>query len=127
MDYRKLYKEHYCIEFGPEYAIHHIDGDRENNDISNLILLPESLHKRWHNVQGAIVAAGENPGYALTYTTMVNRCRYDTYTEQLHEIWQQCVPWIGRKYLEDIGALSVGGYAFLRGKKEWEKFDLKTT
>ena len=127
MNYRKLYKEHYCIEFGPEYAIHHIDGDRENNDISNLILLPESLHKRWHNAQGAIAAAEQDPGYALAYTTVVNRWRYDTYTEQLHELWQQCVPWIERKYLEDIGAFTAGGYAFLRGKKEWEKFDLKTT
>lgn len=47
-NYRKIYKDHYGIEFSKEYAVHHIDGDRENNDINNLILLPSKLHSKYH-------------------------------------------------------------------------------
>ena len=47
-DYRKFYKEYYGIDFGSEYSIHHIDFDRSNNDIGNLIVLPHSLHNNYH-------------------------------------------------------------------------------
>ena len=49
MDYRRLYENHYGITIPPEYDIHHIDFNHENNDINNLILLPKSLHQRIHN------------------------------------------------------------------------------
>ena len=35
-DYRKKYKRYFGIDFGKEYAIHHIDGDHSNNDINNI-------------------------------------------------------------------------------------------
>lgn len=47
-DYRKKYKKHFNIEFGKEYAIHHIDFDRKNNNINNLLLLPRGLHNKYH-------------------------------------------------------------------------------
>lgn len=47
-NYRKYYKEYYGIDFGPEYHIHHMDFDKSNNDISNLLLLPGKLHSRYH-------------------------------------------------------------------------------
>lgn len=47
-NYRKYYKNYYGIDFLHEYDIHHIDEDRENNKINNLILLPKNLHKRYH-------------------------------------------------------------------------------
>lgn len=47
-DYRKFYKEYYGIDFGSGYDIHHIDFDRNNNDIENLIVLPHSLHSNYH-------------------------------------------------------------------------------
>lgn len=48
MNYRKFYKEFYGIEFTNNFVIHHINGDRYNNDISNLILLPRKLHTQYH-------------------------------------------------------------------------------
>ena len=48
MNYRQYYKEYYNIDFGKEYAIHHIDQNRDNNNIHNLILLPRTLHSRFH-------------------------------------------------------------------------------
>ena len=48
MNYRKLYEKHYGINIPPEYDIHHIDFNRDNNNIGNLILLPNELHRRIH-------------------------------------------------------------------------------
>lgn len=47
-NYRKYYKDYYGIDFDSSYVIHHIDFDRSNNDINNLILLPSKLHSRYH-------------------------------------------------------------------------------
>ena len=48
MNYRKLYAEYFNIEIPSEYDIHHIDFDLTNNNIDNLILLPKSLHRKYH-------------------------------------------------------------------------------
>lgn len=48
MNYRKFYKEYYQIEFDNSFHIHHIDGNRENNNINNLLLLPKKLHQQYH-------------------------------------------------------------------------------
>lgn len=48
-DYRNKFKEYYGIEFGGEYHVHHIDMDRNNNDIKNLLLLPLSTHHAYHS------------------------------------------------------------------------------
>lgn len=47
-NYRQYYKEYYGIEFGEDYSVHHIDMNRDNNNISNLLLLPKKLHNRLH-------------------------------------------------------------------------------
>lgn len=47
-NYRKKYKEYYHIDFDKSFDVHHIDLDRTNNDIDNLILLPKKLHERYH-------------------------------------------------------------------------------
>lgn len=47
-NYRLKYKRYYGIDFGKDYVIHHIDFDRNNNDISNLLLLPKELHTQYH-------------------------------------------------------------------------------
>lgn len=46
--YRKKFKEYYGVSFGCEYDIHHLDLDHNNNDISNLMILPRELHNRYH-------------------------------------------------------------------------------
>ena len=47
-NYREFYKRYYDIEFGRDYAVHHIDSDRDNNEIENLVLLPTRLHAQHH-------------------------------------------------------------------------------
>ena len=54
-DYRKYYAEYYRITWdAKEFEVHHIDRNRENNFIDNLILLPKDLHKRLHKVYNDI-------------------------------------------------------------------------
>lgn len=48
-DYRSIYKDYYKIEFDKSFAVHHIDFDRNNNDIDNLLLLPRGLHSKYHS------------------------------------------------------------------------------
>ena len=50
MDYRKVFKDYYSIDFNNDYEIHHIDFNRDNNDISNLLLLPKNLHAEYHGI-----------------------------------------------------------------------------
>jgi hypothetical protein len=50
------YREKYIKHHGepPEgWHIHHIDGDRKNNDIDNLIAVPPSLHEWIHDKYGS--------------------------------------------------------------------------
>jgi hypothetical protein len=56
LDYRKIYKKYYgsipIDTEGRRYEIHHIDGDRENNNIENLIALSIREHYDIHYSQG---------------------------------------------------------------------------
>lgn len=56
-NYRKIYIEHHGRiptddDDGRSYEIHHIDGDHENNDISNLLCIPIHEHYDIHYKQG---------------------------------------------------------------------------
>lgn len=51
VNYRKIYESHYGpIQVG--YEIHHIDGDRSNNSITNLMLVTTREHYDIHYAQG---------------------------------------------------------------------------
>jgi hypothetical protein len=47
-DYRKFYKDYYGITFDDDMVIHHLDWNRNNNDISNLLLIPKEIHNMFH-------------------------------------------------------------------------------
>ncbi len=50
MKYRDFYKKYFAIQFDDSFDIHHINGDRKDNDISNLVLIPKKLHQTLHKV-----------------------------------------------------------------------------
>ena len=62
-DYKKLYAQTYGITWDADLEIHHIDRNRQNNDISNLILLPAYLHHELHNCLNEALFMSE-PGTA---------------------------------------------------------------
>ena len=46
--YRKYFQDYYGIKLNKNYDIHHIDLNHENNQISNLMILPKKLHNKYH-------------------------------------------------------------------------------
>lgn len=61
IDYRRLWRKYYGAipldELGRRYDIHHIDGNRENNDIENLMCISMQEHMELHISQGDWAAA----------------------------------------------------------------------
>ena len=49
MNYRKFYEEKLGITLEKGYDVHHIDSNRGNNDIINLVAIPKKLHIKYHN------------------------------------------------------------------------------
>jgi len=47
MHYRKLWEENYGI-IPKGFVIHHLDGDHDNDDLANLLMLPADIHRRYH-------------------------------------------------------------------------------
>lgn len=48
--FRKYIKQYYNIDFNFEYAVHHIDFNHNNNDIQNLMVMPKTLHDKYHRI-----------------------------------------------------------------------------
>lgn len=48
MDYRKYFENTLGIAVPEDFDIHHIDFNRENNSIKNLVAVPRKLHKQFH-------------------------------------------------------------------------------
>ena len=47
-NYRQYYKNYFGIDFGRDYVIHHVNFNRDDNDIGNLLLMPRELHGKYH-------------------------------------------------------------------------------
>lgn len=56
VDYRRLWRKHYgpipVDEEGRRYELHHIDGNRNNNTIENLMCVSAEEHLKIHELQG---------------------------------------------------------------------------
>ena len=48
MNYRKKYQNYHNIKLTDECDVHHIDWNRENNNIDNLIHIPKLVHTVIH-------------------------------------------------------------------------------
>ena len=112
--YRAKYKRHYGINFDSGYVIHHIDGNRQNNDINNLLLLPLSLHSKYHEhkkqvemmMVDGICFDLTNSGNAMFQMQM-------HYLNKYVEVVAEIQEWIGYKHLEDMG---YSAYSQFRGE-----------
>lgn len=74
-NYREKYKRYYGIDFDKDFDVHHIDLDRENNDIDNLILLPKILHERYHKCLTEI--SGITDISKLKIINVKNGCQFE--------------------------------------------------
>lgn len=98
-NYREKYKRYYGIEFGSEYDVHHMDFDRGNSDIENLVLLPKELHKRYHFYLNAFYSQDLKSG-ALVIKTRIDEYEQEFYSKMLCgflETLQECKKWLDTK------------------------------
>ena len=108
MDYRRFYKQRYGIEFGSDYDIHHIDMNHENNDITNLILLPKVLHQKLHKtflecpIKGIDVFTFENCSNQLICGVLADNLQAAV------EVYRECQYWASCKEMEEL-AIVAGG------------------
>lgn len=102
-NYRLKYKRYYNIEFSGSYDIHHIDFDRKNNDISNLLLLPKELHAKYHlliNELGGVDKCGN-----IHCSVYINLCVSNfnaPILEQLGAVLQDINKWVIYKQQLDL-------------------------
>lgn len=47
-NYRKKYLEYFGLEDDKNFEVHHLDLNRDNNNIYNLVLLPKVVHDKFH-------------------------------------------------------------------------------
>ena len=90
--YRKIFEEYYGVKIPNGFDIHHIDGDRNNNDISNLLMLPHTLHAEYHE-------------WCFEYTKLMSTqdldcklCGYNQHKfmviEEFGKVLEKCREWI---------------------------------
>lgn len=51
MNYRKFYEDAFGIKIPKDYDVHHLDFNRHNNDLCNLLLIPKTLHAALHKFE----------------------------------------------------------------------------
>jgi hypothetical protein len=57
-NYRKFYEEKTGKKIPKDFDVHHIDLNRENNEIENLVAIPKHLHKKYHSLLCKIMPLG---------------------------------------------------------------------
>ena len=107
MNYRKLYENHYGIKIPPDYDIHHIDGDRGNNAIENLVLLPRTTHEALHLICN-IFGCGIDGKMLMKIAMNSHQLDwYGTYFKLLSNTLPNLIKWVTTKEFEDL-AISQG-------------------
>lgn len=103
-DYRKKYKRFYDIDFDRDFAIHHIDFDRNNNEIENLLLLPRGLHNKYHSSLSAICDENHLINGRIDKLGKFACTSFLTLGEALREIekWKKWKKYNYDEYLKDL-------------------------
>ena len=103
MDYRKIYESETKIKIPKGFDVHHLDFNRDNNDISNLVALPRDLHAKFHKTYNALCIPDKSdliPKNSFQ-TGIVNICM-QTITEY-NTVYSEVISWINyRDYLMGI-------------------------
>lgn len=105
MNYRKFYEEECNIKIPKGYEIHHIDMNRENNNIENLVMLPKKLHKQYHFYLSMIKSFPFEISTKITSIIEGGRGYNDWLLNEFfkrvskfNEVWEKCCEWNDYKY-----------------------------
>lgn len=96
-DYVKYYKEITNKDFDSnKYQVHHIDLNRNNNDISNLVMLPKELHTKYHIIEQELRGVNFVPDLRIKSVIDMGN-GYNSFLEYklsiLNKILKECNRW----------------------------------
>lgn len=96
MDYRKYYKKELGVNLTSDFHVHHIDLDKTNNDISNLVALPRVLHGKYHAAIMRIKPVSQYLPLCTKLSYQGEQCNsYAIYCmEQFQNVYSECVKWV---------------------------------
>jgi len=104
--YRDYFKDYYNINFGADFEVHHIDLNRKNNDIDNLMILPKKLHHKYHMIINSTLSLKESI-FDKTFNAKIHSsiiCS-DSYNlnmcKELIETLKECNKWYDYKLYLD--------------------------
>ena len=104
-DYRKKFKRYYGIDFSSRYSVHHIDFDRSNNDITNLMVLPRELHSRYHFCVSAMRSTSDGNGSNFTIDAKIQPMNrqgwYISILDNFSSVMMECSIWADYKLYLD--------------------------
>lgn len=105
-DYRKKYKRYYGIDFGSDFVVHHLDFNRENNDISNLLLMPKELHEKYHYYLQVLDLLNWKSGELKIKTRIDQHGIFEYFTDKdlldFLLILEECRFWLNKKNAMDF-------------------------
>ena len=105
MRYRDYFKKYYGIEFSKKYEIHHIDLNHNNDDITNLMLIPKDLHEKYHKAVANYNCLLSNNKSILDVKICGNMLSNNIYNMEiiadLIEVLQECNKWYDYKMFLD--------------------------
>ena len=112
----KKYFEKYCnIKVPVNYEIHHIDLNHKNNDISNLMILPKELHRKYHKIYKEYFTHHNNIySFIITGNKIGTESGSLYMLHQLIEVVEECNKWYDftlylKGQMPNIHKIKLGG------------------
>lgn len=79
VDYRREYEKHLGFILPKEMHVHHLDHNRENNGIQNLVAIPSELHGRYHFLERQLHLHSNILRYRLPSKKILLRYSFNSY------------------------------------------------
>ena len=94
MDYRKIYESETKTKIPKGFDVHHLDFNRDNNDISNLVALPRDLHAKFHTTYNELYMPNKSDMIPVNsfQTGFIHFC-LNTITEY-EKVYADVIEWI---------------------------------
>ena len=115
MNYRKKFENFYRIKIPEGYEIHHIDGDRENNRIGNLLMLPKKLHHQYHWWKDRCVDRETGNLKCTTNIGDLHRWRERENINSFLDALEECDKWYVKFFNKRQLLFAAGMYDFSEG------------
>tara|TARA_R110000744_G_C19066084_1_gene529554 strand:+ start:251 stop:601 length:351 start_codon:yes stop_codon:yes gene_type:complete len=95
MNYRKHYEQHFNVKVPKDFDVHHIDGDRNNNDIINLVALPRVLHNKYHSAKYSFHISFKEQDVVLSFDNCNMGFGFELIIiKEMHESLRECFQYI---------------------------------